>query len=361
MRGSRSASVPVPLQFLPLTGASGCPAAAGVAAVVPPLHALQSVSSGVSTEVNSSDGCACRTCASVAHGAAIVTGRNDAVGVGGREQLRGRVVQPRQPEQVALLAGGVARVLLAVRVVAEQVEEVVEAQRTPASGSARRPRRCVETGRRSRTSGRDSRTNGRMLVAQLRRRLLGERAHRLVGGGERARRRAQLLGRRAEQLGERARRGRACRSSACSVLGSSLHGRGDVGLLLGERVEDGGGGVDEPREVVAVRGELALRGCSASVTRWRRLLAPRGDRAVDAREVAVRRLEAREQVAQVAAAPLRGPRPASLTSSCRYSRVSVSSTDEDLVRVDVRLRRADRDREAALGHRRVAAARLRGR
>ena len=31
---------------------------------------------------------------------------------------------------------------------------------------------------------------------------------------------------------------------------------------------------------------------------------------------------------------------------------------EDLVRVDVRLRRADRDREAALGHRRVAAARL---
>jgi hypothetical protein len=43
--------------------------------LLPPLQAWLSVSSGVSTEVNSSDGCACRTCASVAHGAAIVTGR----------------------------------------------------------------------------------------------------------------------------------------------------------------------------------------------------------------------------------------------------------------------------------------------
>ena len=97
------------------------------------------------------------------------------------------------------------------------------------------------------------------VVAQLRRRLLGERAHRLVGGGERARRRAQLLGRRAEQLGERARRASSVSVVCDSVLGSSLHGGGDVGLLLGERVEARPTEESTSRgEVVVVLGELAV-------------------------------------------------------------------------------------------------------
>ena len=61
--------------------------------------------------------------------------------------------------------------------------------------------------------------------------------------------------------------------------------------------------VDEPGDVVVVAGQLAVelvqRGDQPPQVR-----APLGDRAVDGGEVAVRRLEAAEQVAQVAAAAL---------------------------------------------------------
>ena len=207
---------------------------------------------------------------------------------------------------------------------------------------------------RARAGATRARTGGCSCAAAASPRLR-ERAHRLVGGGERARRRAQLLGRRAEQLGERVdaveRVGRL-RQRARQLV----HGGGDVGLLLGERVEHGGRGVDQPREVVVVLGELGREDVERA-DEVAQLLAARGDLAVDEREVAVGRLEAREQVAQVAAAPLQ-PLPEAVDQQLQVlARVGVEHR-EDLVRVDVRLRRRDRDREAALGHRRVAAARL---
>ena len=88
-----------------------------------------------------------------------------------------------------------------------------------------------------------------------------------------------------------------------SVLGQLADRGGDVGLLLGERAEHRGGGVDELGEVVVVRGQL-LGEHAERRDEVAQLVAAGGDGAVDAREVAVRGLEAREQVAQVAAAPL---------------------------------------------------------
>ena len=159
-----------------------------------------------------------------------------------------------------------------------------------------------ETGRRSRTSGRDSRTNGRMLLRScgVASRANGRTAS-LAGSSARAAGRS-FSRRRAEQLGERLdapeRVGRLLQRARQLV-----HGARDVGLLLGERVEHGGGGVDEPREVVVARGELLAEHVERR-DQVAQLLAPRRDGAVDAREVAVGRLEAGEQVAQVAAAPL---------------------------------------------------------
>ena len=88
-----------------------------------------------------------------------------------------------------------------------------------------------------------------------------------------------------------------------SVLGSSCTAEETLACSLANESKHGGGGVDQPREVVVVLGELGREDVERA-DEVAQLLAARGDRAVDEREVAVGRLEAREQVAQVAAAPL---------------------------------------------------------
>ena len=71
----------------------------------------------------------------------------------------------------------------------------------------------------------------------------------------------------------------------------------------------------------------------------------------------MRRLEAAEQVAQVAAAALQAAAGVGDQQPQVVARVGVERA-EDLVRVDVGRRRLDRDRPVLLGHGRVAAARL---
>ena len=92
----------------------------------PVAQASESVRIGVSIVRNSSSGCLLDDLLERRARRADRDRAEQAVGVGGREQLRRHVLRPGEPEQVALLAGRVARVLAAVRVVGEQVEEVVE-------------------------------------------------------------------------------------------------------------------------------------------------------------------------------------------------------------------------------------------
>ena len=124
-----------------------------------------------------------------------------AVGVGGREQLDRLVLRPRQPEQVALLARGVLRALAAVRVVGEQVEEVVELLER-----ARQAGRGVGElhGGGPQVAGERARLAHERpdVLRQQRRGLLRERLDGLVGRVQRAGGGPQALGRRAEHVGE---------------------------------------------------------------------------------------------------------------------------------------------------------------
>ena len=184
---------------------------------------------------------------------------------------------------------------------------------------------------------------------------LGERADRLVGGRQRARRRAQLLGGRAEQrrvaLEPRHRVGRLA-ERARQLADGVRH----VRLLGRELAHHDGRRVDQAGEVVAARGELRVELVQRR-DQVPQVLPPLGDRGVHAREVAVRRLEPPQHLAQVQPAAFE-PAPGVADQQLQVvARVGVE-LGEDLVRVDVRRGRGDRDRVAGLRGRRAVGPRL---
>ena len=125
----------------------------------------------------------------------------------------------------------------------------------------------------------------------------------------------------------------------------------DVGLLGGEGAEDGRGGVDQRGEVVALAGELVVE-VAQRVHQPARFWWRCGDQAVDAGQVAVRGLEAAEDLAQVVAAALQASPGAVDQQREVVARVGVQR-GEDLVGVDVGQRVGDRQGPPALGQRRA--------
>ena len=93
--------------------------------------------------------------------------------------------------------------------------------------------------------------------------------------------------------------------------------------------------VTRPGEVVVARGQLGVEACCSDRIRLAQVLAPLGDRRVHAREVALRRLEAPQHLAQVEPAPLEAARAVADQQRQVVARVGVE-LGEDLVGVHVR-------------------------
>ena len=264
------------------------------------------------------------------------------------------MVEPGEPEEVALVAVGLARVLAAVGVEGDQVEEVVEDGERP-----RQLRRGVGEVVRGRLEVAHERAEVAHERADLgpddRRGLLAQGQGRLVGLVERRADRAQVPGRRPEDARERLdlaeRRGRLAQRS-----GQKVDRARDAALLAGECAEDMRRRVDELGEVGALAGQLAVEDVEV-VDEAAQVLAPLVDRGGEAREVAVGRLEAAQQIAQVGAAALQALAGAVDEQLEVVARVAVQRPVE-LVGVDVGQRVRDRDREAVLDHRRPRRARL---
>ena len=279
--------------------------------------------------------------------------------VRGREQLRGHVLHPRHPEQVALLAGRVVRVLAAARVVGGEVEEVVERGERARERRRRRRTGCARPAAgRARAGGPRARTGGcRRAAAASPRAASGRTAS--LAGVERARRRAQVLGGRAEQLRVALDAASSCRSSGAARRAARRPRRRRSASSEANSCITAGRGVDQAGEVVAALGQLAVERVQRR-DQVAQVLPPRGDRGVDAREVAVGRLEAAQHLAQVEPAALEPAAGVADQQLEVVARVGVE-LGEDLVGVDVRRGRGDRDRVAGVGRRRLRRCPARGR
>src|SRR4051794_27190107 len=254
-----------------------------------------------------------------------------AVGVLRAEHRRADVVQPRGPEQVALVVAG--------RVVGQRVEQVVG--RLQDRGEAGRQRREVAGGRAQDLHRRlrVAREGPQLLLDDRRRglqegpRLLQRRAERAGAGTQAAERRAEHpaelvgLGDGLVGLGQRA--------------GQQLQRLAELGVLVGEGLEDGVGGVDERRELLVLGADRAHQLLEV-VDRARDVLTAHRQRPGDLQDVAVGRLDAperRRQVLAVAAQRL----PAAGDEELQVAARVAVERREELVGVDVGQRLSDRD------------------
>ena len=130
--------------------------------------------------------------------------------------------------------------------------------------------------------------------------------------------------------------------------GQPRHRRRDVLLLARERAEDRARGADEAAQVVGTPADLGHQQAVAVDEPLERH-APARRRARDPRQVAVHRLEAAEDLAQVRAAPAQALAGAGDEQLQVRPRVGVES-GVDLVWIDVGKRVGNRDAPAVLDH-----------